>query len=1193
MANVVYVNSSKTYSASGKGTTFVFKDEDINAVLKNTSSKDRLDFGYYDTYMDFRPGEYTRLKNDLQIKFYYNEYDDDDDDDSDYNNSNFYPPRFRYWEEFACSVRIKNYFSKRNKIEQISFDGRTLQLKVDKKGSGSDDFIFSVKKKGKLVGGAGNDFIYGTNGTNQLYGEKGNDILYGRGGNDKLYGGAGKDKLYGESGKDKLYGDGGGDCLIGGDGNDELYGGAGKDELYGESGNDKLYGGDGNDKLHGGAGNDILSGGAGKDIFIYKCGNDSGKDIITDYKAGEDTLHISSEETISKTKLSGNNVVFTVGKGSITLKNVSDKTISLSDHRGSYTVSNTTIKLGKDFSSTMDAQKFLSSVKTIDGRNAAGYFVWITGNLQDNIIYAGKNGGTYKGGAGNDQLYGGAGDDCLNGDDGNDILYGGTGNDKLTGGAGKDTFVYSEGDGNDIIYDYSEEDILNIKKGSITKTELPNGTQDVSFTVGTGKITLKGAAEKGINIVDSDGSYKVWGNTPLGNAISLGADFKGTLDVNNYFPTVSYIDARNTTQAVNVKGNAQDNDIRASDYGGSYWGGDGDDEILGNSKEKLWLYGEAGNDHLTGGINDDELYGGDGNDNLRGSDGNDKLYGDDGDDKLYGGSGNDELYGGSGNDIFGFTNYSKGNSTIYDYTQSEDIIDISRNPFTKTEIVNNKDVRFTLSCGGSVTLKDAQEKKITIHDYFYGNYTVSKQAITMESNFKGTMDAMIFLPTVQMIDGSLATENLIIKGNSRNNTIYGGSGNDEINGLGGTDTIYGMNGNDTIYSENGSGKIYGGSGNDTITVTKGSSITVDGGAGDDAIISNAGRNHTLNGGTGKDTIEIKLVESNNQIATDCKVDGGSDADKITVFSLTSNIRGGAGDDIIDVSGGSNKVYGDDGNDSIYVNCWMPGSTEVEGGAGNDTICINGGQSVYVDSGAGNDEIYVNVGGNHSIHNSGGNDYIEINKPAGTYVYVYGNQDSATNETVVINGGGRHTVELYDGDDNVTIADGSGHKITFGDPRDNVYVTGGIDNEVYLGGDNRSRANRVNVSGGSITMHTKTNGWNNITVEHNNDVGQVILLAADKDTIQIDGGAYVHFDDMLTISGAKSTDFNYEFKFIKGWINGSEWSSNGYYGLALTSNTYRGFEVDIIGFSEDRVGDITFSDKSMTYQDIYTKVYGNT
>ena len=94
--------------------------------------------------------------------------------------------------------------------------------------------------------------------------------------------------------------------------------------------------------------------------------NGEGSDTIKDYAAGQDTLYISSG-SIAKTSLanSGKDLVITVGSGKVTLTNAATKAISLKDSRGNYTVSDTTITLGSDFTGTIDATKYLASVTTM------------------------------------------------------------------------------------------------------------------------------------------------------------------------------------------------------------------------------------------------------------------------------------------------------------------------------------------------------------------------------------------------------------------------------------------------------------------------------------------------------------------------------------------------------------------------------------------------------------------------------------------------------------------------------------------------------------------------------------------------------------------------------------------------------------------------------------------------------------
>ncbi|WJM91720.1 retention module-containing protein [Pseudomonas brenneri] len=78
----------------------------------------------------------------------------------------------------------------------------------------------------------------------------------------------------------------GNDTLLGGSGDDILFGQGGNDYLDGGKGNDILLGGTGNDTLIGGKGNDILIGGTGADTFVWRAG-DTGNDVIKDFKASE------------------------------------------------------------------------------------------------------------------------------------------------------------------------------------------------------------------------------------------------------------------------------------------------------------------------------------------------------------------------------------------------------------------------------------------------------------------------------------------------------------------------------------------------------------------------------------------------------------------------------------------------------------------------------------------------------------------------------------------------------------------------------------------------------------------------------------------------------------------------------------------------------------------------------------------
>lgn len=79
--------------------------------------------------------------------------------------------------------------------------------------------------------------------------------------------------------------------------------------------------------------------------------------------------------------------------------------------------------------------------------------------------------------------------------------------------------------------------------------------------------------------------------------------------------------------------------------------GEGGNDIFTNSTSiKATIFGDAGDDSLTGGSGNDVIRGGAGNDKLSGGGANDNLQGEAGDDSLLGGTGNDTLSGGAGND---------------------------------------------------------------------------------------------------------------------------------------------------------------------------------------------------------------------------------------------------------------------------------------------------------------------------------------------------------------------------------------------------------------------------------------------------------------------------------------------------------------------------------------------------------------
>jgi Ca2+-binding RTX toxin-like protein len=147
----------------------------------------------------------------------------------------------------------------------------------------------------EVFGYAGNVKITGTSNDDVIYGDVGDSS----GGNDTLIGGAGDDDLYGDGGNDSLDGGLGDDTLDGGFGSDTLVGGAGDDFLFAFKGKD------------------VLTGGAGSDLFGFSLRDDVGQSSFTfaDFKPTEDDLGGRVELKGEVFELNVNSFNFAAGKG--------------------------------------------------------------------------------------------------------------------------------------------------------------------------------------------------------------------------------------------------------------------------------------------------------------------------------------------------------------------------------------------------------------------------------------------------------------------------------------------------------------------------------------------------------------------------------------------------------------------------------------------------------------------------------------------------------------------------------------------------------------------------------------------------------------------------------------------------------------------------------------------------------------
>lgn len=177
-------------------------------------------------------------------------------------------------------------------------------------------------------------------------------------------------------------------------------------------------------------------------------------------------------------------------------------------------------------------------------------------------------------------------------------------------------------------------------------------------------------------------------------------------------------------------------------------------------------------------------------------------------------------------------------------------------------------------------------------------------------------------------------------------TVFGNSGNDAINGDDGNDFLFGQAGIDMVSGDAGNDRIRGGDDNDTLNGGDGDD-RFDGEAGNDVINGNTGRD-TIFGGSGADTLF-------GDDGADFLL-GGLGNDTIRGGAQSDQIRGNEGDDDLYGDTGNDRVAGDDGNDFLDGGV---GNDVVLGDDGVDEIV--GTSSDFVRGGAGDDLINLSSG----------------------------------------------------------------------------------------------------------------------------------------------------------------------------------------------------------------------------------------
>ena len=732
-------------------------------------------------------------------------------------------------------VQIKNYFvssDSSSRVDLFEFSDGTVWTYTDIK---SRLLRPSTNNADNLEGFADADIVNGLSGNDSINGKAGDDVLLGGDGDDDLQGGLGNDTLLGGTGNDRLLGYGVwlNDSAAARDdvGDDILHGGAGNDRMFGGRGNDTyLFGrGDGYDLVGdspnvSGPSLDTLRLGAGilpENVTLYRFGT---RDLVIVIDGSNQQIHLSDYYFVDQNGVSDwsiERIEFDDGAGAVwTATDVATRVVSGAPNNMVGTTGNDTFVVDHVHDIISEASN--AGIDTV--------FTTQTYTLPENIENLTLTGFLNINGTGNaldNILRGNNGDNVLTGNGGNDVAYGGPGNDTYRGvmpielpGEGVDTYL---GRHFSVLPDNIE--IWNLNDGSgfrpnsyytvhgnaLDNTLISDGFGFLAYTlpsgvtvgdildggIGADTVIIQGS-DKPIVYVDNPGDLVIGAAYEIRSTTNYVLKAKGRLVLLGNNPISGTGSAQDDVlignNAINTLSGLDGNDTIYAGNGDGAFGGAGDDILLGQNATGQWsyLYGEAGNDTLTGGAGSGAFFGGAGNDIITGGAGDNYIWGDDfgtgagGDDVIHGGNGYDLVFAGGGNDVvFG----NGGNDQI--------------NGGHGNDTLRGGDGNDTLEAGAG-----------TSWEYLYGQ-------AGDDSLIGGTGNNVMY--------GGLGADTItggdkfdFIWGDEINETL--GGGDDTINAGAGDDYVFGGVGNDRLHGEAGHDYLVGGSGNDIYLFGRGGGV---------------------------------------------------------------------------------------------------------------------------------------------------------------------------------------------------------------------------------------------------------------------------------------------------------------------------------------------------------------------------------
>ncbi|NIJ21113.1 Ca2+-binding RTX toxin-like protein [Sphingomonas naasensis] len=669
----------------------------------------------------------------------------------------------------------------------------------------------------------GDDVLYGSSAGEVLNGGGGNDTLDGRGGNDTLAGGIGNDTLYGGSGDDRYLfnpGDGqdtineydregaGFDRLVLGSGilssdiqvsqanngndivlkiagtsdqitmrnanywsagfridqidfsdgtswsfrqlfdraaagtsaNDTIHGSLDAESLTGAAGNDWIDGRAGADIIAGGTGDDTIYGGSGDDRYLFNLGD--GQDILDEYDregAGFDRLVFGDGILPSDIQVSqannGNDIVLKIA--------------------------------GTSDQVTMRNANYWSAQFRIDQIDFANGTSWSFADLFARATAGTPGNDTIHGSIEAQALSGAGGNDWIDGRSGNDVITGGAGDDTIYGGGGDDRYMFSLGDGQDVINEYDREgsgfDRLvfgaGISQADVRVLQANNGNDIVLRIAGTSdQLTMR-------------------------NANYWSADFR--------IDQVDFADGTSWSFA----------------------------DLFGRA-----MAGTSGNDTIHGGIGAQTITAAAGDDWVDGRSGDDILIGGTGADYLSGGAGNDVYRFARGDGVDSIREYINWDSGWGGTDAVEFASGISASDVTVGKANSGNDYVFYVDGGadrvtvvGGVTGgSDQAVEEVRFADGAVWNLASIAARVVGVSNANDVLNGSANADTLRGLQGDDT-----INGLAGNDSVRGDAGNDTLAGQDGDDVLDGGAGNDILSGGLGTDQLWGGAGADRFVFASG------------------------------------------------------------------------------------------------------------------------------------------------------------------------------------------------------------------------------------------------------------------------------------------------------------------------------------------------------------------------------------